>query len=197
MLAGKKAFRGESITALIFKIITEEPPNIREQDPDIPDAMVRIITKALSKAPDARYQSGREMAEDLLAFTRAGSTPTIRQLETPTAPGSMMSPTAAPTFKGPAPAGPPTLNAPLTLSTTPTVIGGAAPPTRVAQAPPTQLAPAPPQRRPMPPARADAPRKSGSGAGLLIGLGLAGALVLGGVGAGGGGPFPAQAPRPR
>ncbi len=30
MLAGKKAFRGESITGLIFKIITEEPPPIRE-----------------------------------------------------------------------------------------------------------------------------------------------------------------------
>ena len=34
MMAGKKAFRGESITGLIFKIITEEPPPIRELDPD-------------------------------------------------------------------------------------------------------------------------------------------------------------------
>ncbi len=33
MLAGKKAFRGESITALIFKIITEEPPPLRELAP--------------------------------------------------------------------------------------------------------------------------------------------------------------------
>jgi serine/threonine protein kinase len=187
MMAGKKAFRGESITALIFKIITEEPPNIRELDPDIPDEMVRIITKALSKAPEARYQSGREMAEDLLAFTRPGATPTIRQLETPTAPGSAMSPTAAPTFKGPAPAAPPTLNAPITLSTSPTAIGSAVPPTRV-QAPPTRLVPAPPSLpsgRPMPPARADAPRKSGGGAGLLIGLGVAGLLFMGALAAGG------------
>ena len=36
MLAGKKAFRGDSITGLIFKIITEEPPPIRELDPDHP-----------------------------------------------------------------------------------------------------------------------------------------------------------------
>ena len=186
MLAGKKAFRGESITALIFKIITEEPPNIREQDPDIPDEMVRIITKALSKSPEARYQTGREMADDLLALARPGSTPTIRQLETPTAPGSTLSPTAAPTFKGPAPAGPPTLNAPITLSSSPTKIGAAAPPTRVAPAPPTVLVPTPPpQRRPMPPARAEAPRKSGGGAGLLIGLGVAGLFFMGVLAVGG------------
>jgi serine/threonine protein kinase len=188
MLAGKKAFRGESITALIFKIITEEPPNIREQHPDIPDEMVRIITRALSKSPEARYQTGREMADDLLALTRPGSTPTIRQRETPTAPGSALSPTAAPTFRGPAPAGPPTLNAPLTVSSSPTTIGAAAPPTRVPQAPPTQLVPAPPSlpsRRPMPPAQTEAPRKSGGGAGLLIGLGLAGLLFMGALAAGG------------
>jgi serine/threonine-protein kinase len=194
MLAGRKAFRGESITALIFKIITEEPPPIREMGPDLPDEIVRIIARALAKAPDARYQSGREMAEDLLAFTRPGSTPTIRQLETTTAPGSTLSPTLAPTFKGPAPAGPPTLNAPITMSVGPTVIGAAAPPTRVAPpapptriappAPPTQVTSAPP-RRSAPPARTEAPRKSGGGAGLLIGLGLAGLLFMGALAVGG------------
>jgi len=176
MLAGKKAFRGESITALIFKIITEEPPNIRDLDPDVPDEMVRIITKAISKAPETRYQTGREIADDLLALTRAGSTPTVRQAETPTA-------------KGPAPGGPPTLATPLTVSSSPTAIGGAAPPTRVTTAPPTQLVPPPPAPRaaapsPAPPraarpAAAEAPRKSGAGAGLLIALGLAGLLFVG------------------
>src|SRR4029077_9027601 len=68
MLAGQKAFRGESITALIFKIITEEPPPIHALDPSIPEGMIRILSKALSKAPETRYQSGQEMAADLLAF---------------------------------------------------------------------------------------------------------------------------------
>ncbi|HEX9202831.1 MAG TPA: serine/threonine-protein kinase, partial [Vicinamibacteria bacterium] len=112
MLAGKRAFRGESITALIFKIITEEPPDIRDLDPGVPDEMVRIITKAISKAPEARYQTGRELAEELLALTKAASTPTIRQVETPTAPGRVLSPTAAPT-----------LASPPTLSSSPTAIG--------------------------------------------------------------------------
>src|SRR5262245_60430106 len=88
MLAGKKAFRGDSITGLIFKIITEEPPSLREIDHDLPDEMLRIISKAMSKAPETRYQSGRELAEDLLALTRPGSTPTIRQSEMGTAAGA-------------------------------------------------------------------------------------------------------------
>ena len=36
MVAGKKAFRGDSITGLIFKIITEEPPPLREHGPGRP-----------------------------------------------------------------------------------------------------------------------------------------------------------------
>ena len=58
MVGGKKAFRGDSITALIFKIITEEPPSIRELDPKVPDEYVRILDKALCKTAEARYQSG-------------------------------------------------------------------------------------------------------------------------------------------
>jgi len=87
MLAGKKAFRGDSITGLIFKIITEEPPPIRELDPSLPDEIVRIIGKSLAKTPEMRYQSGRDLADDLLALTRPGSTPTLRQAEVATAPG--------------------------------------------------------------------------------------------------------------
>ena len=87
MVVGKKAFRGESITGLIFKIITEEPPPMREHEPNVPDELVRIVAKALAKSPDARYQTGHELAADLLALTRAGSAPTLRQSELATTPG--------------------------------------------------------------------------------------------------------------
>ena len=66
MLAGKKAFRGDSITGLIFKIITEEPPPLREMDPDVPEEMVRIIAKCpgqdAGRALPDRARAGRRPA---------------------------------------------------------------------------------------------------------------------------------------
>jgi len=148
MLTGRKAFRGESITALLFKIITEEPPPLRENEPAISDEVERIILKALNKAPEARYQSGSELAADLMALVRPGSSPTIRQVETPTA---KQAPVIVPT---------------LVSAPTPTQV--AAPePTRVSAPPPRPAAP-----RPAPPAPAPAPvappRRSGSAMPLVI-----------------------------
>ncbi|HVQ28695.1 MAG TPA: serine/threonine-protein kinase, partial [Vicinamibacteria bacterium] len=110
MIAGKKAFRGENITGLIFKIITEEPPDIRELARDVPEVMVQIIKKALSKQADTRYQSGRELADDLLALTRPGTAPTLRQSETPTVPPTILSHL-------------PTLQVPPTIAAPPTQAG--------------------------------------------------------------------------
>jgi hypothetical protein len=98
MLAGQKAFRGDSITGLIFKIITEEPQLITELDPTLPAEMAHIVQRSLSKAPEARFQSGREMAEALLAFTRAGGSPTLRQAEIDTMRGAGVA--APPTMSG-------------------------------------------------------------------------------------------------
>jgi eukaryotic-like serine/threonine-protein kinase len=187
MLAGKKAFRGESITALIFKIITEEPPPIRDLDPDLPDELVRIVTKAIAKNADQRYQSGEELKDDLLALTRAGSSPTIRQIETPTAPGTILSPTVAPTLKS----GPLTMTSAPTLNTPPAAAG--APPTVLSAAPATRISPPPtprpggpppppvsaPQRGASMPAPRAAAARQGGGAGLLIGLAVAGLLFVG------------------
>jgi protein kinase-like protein len=160
MLAGKKAFRGDSITALIFKIITEEPPPITEIDPLIPEPMVRIVTKALSKAPEARYQSGRALADDLLALTRGTSWPTMRQTETPTEVGS-----------------PPTLAATVSATTGTPSTGPAPTVATPATARPPAARPSPPPPRPAP----TTPARSGGMSGLLLvgGIGLVLLLVLG------------------
>jgi serine/threonine protein kinase len=84
MLSGKRAFVGDSITGLIFKIITEEPPPLRTLAPTVPDAMLRIVEKALSKVPEKRYQSGEEMVKGLVALTGPAVVPTIRQADVPT-----------------------------------------------------------------------------------------------------------------
>jgi serine/threonine protein kinase len=188
MLAGKKAFRGDSITGLIFKIITEEPPPIREFDPTFPDEIVRILAKSLAKTPEMRYQTGRDMAEDLLALTRPGSTPTLRQAELATAPGMKL------------PATPPTINAPPTLQGA-LETSNVGPATVVSPA----AAPAPPRRSPPPPpsatasarvAPAAAPAPTKSNMGVLVGVAVGALVLLLGVGAAGWYVLGRRAPQP-
>jgi serine/threonine protein kinase len=183
MLAGHKAFRGDSITGLIFKIITEEPPDIRQVEANIPDEMLRIVNKALAKSADARYQTGREMADDLQGLVRAGSSPTMRQTETPTAkaplPPLPPMPGAAPTVMTAAPTlhqAPPTVNA--RAQAGPTVVAPPPPPPRGAAPPPTPAAHAPARVSP-PPAR------SGSKTPMILAVVVGGAfLALSAAGAG-------------
>jgi serine/threonine protein kinase len=171
MVAGQRAFRGESITALLFKIITEEPPSLRELDPTVSDAMLRIIGKALSKAPETRYQTGRELADDLVAITQPGFIPTLRAKEVAT---TLLPPDTPPAHV-------PTLQSPPTAQQEPTISSQA-----TKGAAPTVLTPAPPRATPpplpKPPAarpQAEAPaRRSGGGAGLVIGLAIAGVLLV-------------------
>jgi serine/threonine protein kinase len=189
MVGGQKAFRGDSITALIFKIITEEPPSLRELDPTVPDEMLRIIAKALSKAPETRYQTGRELADDLLAITRPGFVPTLHAADVPTLPPDA-SPRDVPTI-----ASPPTVRPSPTISAAATAARPAAaspgPPPRGAPPPlpPTILtrpaaraaaAPAPPKPVARPPRPAPSPTaaRKGGGAGLLLALGLVAVLGL-------------------
>jgi hypothetical protein len=78
MVAGRKAFAGDSLTAVLLKITTGEPPPLRDIQPAVPDAMVRIVARTLAKSPADRYPSGRDLADDLLALARPGTVPAAR-----------------------------------------------------------------------------------------------------------------------
>jgi serine/threonine protein kinase len=65
MLTGKLPFSGDSMAQLMFKIANEPHPAITTLRPDIPEALVAVIDRALAKEADQRYQTGAEMAKDL------------------------------------------------------------------------------------------------------------------------------------
>lgn len=65
LLTGERPFKGDSITSLMYQIITVEPKSIEEYVPDIPQPISRIVRKLLSKDPDDRFQTGRELANAL------------------------------------------------------------------------------------------------------------------------------------
>ena len=65
MLTGKRPFEGDHITTIVYKIMNEEPTNIREMKRDLPEGFEQVIKKALEKDANKRYQSCKELAADL------------------------------------------------------------------------------------------------------------------------------------
>jgi serine/threonine protein kinase len=65
MVTSEKPFPGQNITTVIYKIVNEEPVPPRQIDPSIHPGISAVVMKALAKEPEARYQSCREMLEDL------------------------------------------------------------------------------------------------------------------------------------
>ena len=72
MLTGEKPFPGQSITTVIYKIVNEEPIPPRQLNPSIHPGLNEIVLRALAKEPDARYQSCREMLEELRNYRALG-----------------------------------------------------------------------------------------------------------------------------
>jgi serine/threonine-protein kinase len=77
MVTGEKPFPGQNITTVIYKIVNEDPVPPRQIDPSIHPGISAVIMKALVKDPDQRYQSCREMLEDLKNYraVAAGGNP--------------------------------------------------------------------------------------------------------------------------
>src|SRR5271154_2942805 len=65
MVTGEKPFPGQNITTVIYKIVNEDPVPPRQLDPSIHPGINAVIMKALCKEPDERYQTCRELLEDL------------------------------------------------------------------------------------------------------------------------------------
>ncbi|MFH2049062.1 MAG: serine/threonine-protein kinase [bacterium] len=71
MLLGKRPFKGENITSLIYSIMHHEPPKPSDLNPQIPLLFDRIIFKALEKNPDARFQKASEIVTILNDFVES------------------------------------------------------------------------------------------------------------------------------
>ncbi len=72
MVTGEKPFPGQNITTVIYKIVNEDPVPPRQIDPTIHPGISAVAMKALAKEPEQRYQSCREMLEDLRNYRTLG-----------------------------------------------------------------------------------------------------------------------------
>jgi serine/threonine-protein kinase len=74
MLAGHQPFTGSGARAVMAKQITERPPSLRLERPDVPEGLDRVVLKALEKEPGDRYASGAEFGEVLSPWTTFSAT---------------------------------------------------------------------------------------------------------------------------
>jgi DNA-binding winged helix-turn-helix (wHTH) protein/Tol biopolymer transport system component len=70
MAARQRAFSGDTAPVLHHAILNQTPVSVRELNAQIPAKLETIISRALEKDRDARYQTATEMCSDLEALQR-------------------------------------------------------------------------------------------------------------------------------
>jgi serine/threonine-protein kinase len=83
LLTGEKPFTGDSITQISLQVVTREPRLATAVDPSLSPDFDYVLTRALAKDPERRYQRGKDMAADLHELS-AGRRPRTLISEEPT-----------------------------------------------------------------------------------------------------------------
>jgi len=74
MVSGKRAFRGDTAADTMSAILSAEPPPLSESQHNLPPGLGRIVEHCLEKDSDHRFQSARDVAFALEAFSGSSST---------------------------------------------------------------------------------------------------------------------------
>jgi serine/threonine protein kinase len=83
MVTGHSPFQGNSATTVCFKVANREPVAATAFDLTLPAELDEVISRAMAKDPEERYQTGAAFAEDLRQLQQvfeAGSTTTSLQV---------------------------------------------------------------------------------------------------------------------
>ncbi len=88
MVTGHSPFQGDSATTVCFKVANREPVAASALDLTLPPELDEVISCAMAKSPEERYQRGAELAEDVRQLQRlfqTGSTTTSLRAVAPLA----------------------------------------------------------------------------------------------------------------
>ena len=86
LCTGKLPFTGPSTMAVLIALGTEEPPPVREVNPDVPESLAALVHQLLSKRADARPQSAAEVVKRVRAIAEELSVPRVLPVEKSTSP---------------------------------------------------------------------------------------------------------------
>src|SRR2546426_575173 len=71
LLGYHKPFEAETIHGVLYQVLTTDPPALRTMAPSIPAALERVVTKAMNKVPEDRYDSAQQLQSALIAIRAA------------------------------------------------------------------------------------------------------------------------------
>jgi len=73
MIAGQRAFRGDSSVEVMTAILKQEPPDLSESGLNVSFGLQRIVHRCLEKKPEARFQSASDLSFALDSLSNAGT----------------------------------------------------------------------------------------------------------------------------
>jgi serine/threonine protein kinase len=71
MLAGRRAFEGQTPSDVLVAVLTREPEPLGRHRPDAPGDLSRLVDRCLAKDPALRYRAGRDLLADLESLRAA------------------------------------------------------------------------------------------------------------------------------
>lgn len=76
MLTGRVPFDGNSLSAIMYQIVNDAPPDPRRFNEHVSAGLAAIVGRCLAKSPAARYQTMSDFARALRLLERNGVAPT-------------------------------------------------------------------------------------------------------------------------
>jgi serine/threonine-protein kinase len=92
MVTGRHAFGGESVTKILFQIVSREPDPASRLVPGLPPAVDYALARCLAKDAGARYPDARTLAEDVEDILAGRSPRGQVQWQRPSASGTVVGP---------------------------------------------------------------------------------------------------------
>lgn len=80
MLSGQVPFDGDTDSAIMKKVFTAKPPELKKLRSDVPPTLIKTVTRMLNGDKKKRYQSMREVAVELEGIIPKGSKPAKRNI---------------------------------------------------------------------------------------------------------------------
>ena len=100
MLSGMPPFDAESVSSIMYHTVHEREQPLSRANPEIPQAVADVVSRALAKSPDERFQTMKEFARALRELLRA-LPPPLPRLELAPTPLDTGPPAGAPTHAAP------------------------------------------------------------------------------------------------